>query len=228
MPGGTAAIREPWRMAVGCLAEYFGSNAFEKRVPFVEQLDHRHAETLLRMVERGVNTPKTSSCGRLFDAVAALTGICSTITYEAQAAIALEMCLEPGPADGYAFGLSDREMPWQIDCRPMFDGLLEDLVHGTPAGVISRRFHNGLAEVLCETARQLRGVTGLQRICLSGGCFQNAYLFESLVTRLAEARFAVFTHAEVPAGDGGLALGQALVAAHRADGARSKGQKGGN
>ena len=220
MPGGAAAIREPWRMAAGCLLEYFGREAFEKRVPFIEQLDGRQAETILRMVERGVNTPKTSSCGRLFDAVAALAGLGRSVTYEAQAAIALEMCFEPGPADGYAFHLSDGAMPRQIDCRPMFEALLEDLARGTSVGAISRRFHNGLAEVLCATAKRLWDETGLERVCLSGGCFQNAYLFETLAARLAAAGFAVFTHAEVPAGDGGLALGQALVAAHRADASR--------
>jgi hydrogenase maturation protein HypF len=226
MPGGTAAIREPWRMAAGCLIEYFGREAFEKRVPFIEQLDRRLAETILRMVERGVNTPKTSSCGRLFDAVAALAGLCRSVTYEAQAAIALEMCLEPGPPDGYSFHLSDVARPWLIDCRSMFEALLEDLACSTSVGAISRRFHNGLAEVLCETAKRLRNETGLERVCLSGGCFQNAYLFETLVARLTAAGFAVFTHAEVPAGDGGLALGQALVAAHRVEASRSKGDKG--
>jgi hydrogenase maturation protein HypF len=228
MPGGAAAIREPWRMAVGCLIELFGARAFEKRIPFMERLDRAHVEMLQRMVQRGLNTPKTSSCGRLFDAVAALAGICRTVTYEAQAAMALEMCLEPVacPAaaeagDAYPFGLQDASMPWKIDSQPMFEALLEDLERNTPVPIISRRFHDGLAEVLCQTALRLREHMGLRRVCLSGGCFQNAYLFEKLMVLLAAERFAVFTHAEVPAGDGGLSLGQAIVAARRAS-ARSK------
>jgi hydrogenase maturation protein HypF len=107
----------------------------------------------------------------------------------------------------------------------MFEALLDDMERSAPAALISRRFHDGLAEILCQTALRLREQLGLRRVCLSGGCFQNAYLLEKLASRLAAERFAVFTHAQVPAGDGGLSLGQAVVAARRAS-AGSKNQKG--
>jgi hydrogenase maturation protein HypF len=216
MPGGTAAIQEPWRMAASYLAQHFGERFLDLPIPFVRQLDRRSVEVLLRMIERGVNSPLTSSCGRLFDAVAALAGIRQTVTYEAQAAIELEMALA-GPADDSAYPLAVRAEGAEmlIDTQPLFEALVEDLRQGVSAGVISRRFHNGLVQVFSDLAELLRERTSLNRVCLSGGTFQNTYLLESLRARLEASRFEVFTHSEVPAGDGGLSLGQALVAAHR-------------
>ncbi|MGA2628714.1 MAG: carbamoyltransferase HypF [Terriglobia bacterium] len=216
MPGGTAAIQEPWRMAASYLAQHFGERFLDLPIPFVRQLDRRSVEVLLRMIERGVNSPLTSSCGRLFDAVAALAGIRQTVTYEAQAAIELEMALA-GPADDSAYPLAVRAEGAEmlIDTQPLFEALVEDLRQGVSAGVISRRFHNGLVQVFSDLAELLRERTSLNRVCLSGGTFQNTYLLESLRARLEASRFEVFTHSEVPAGDGGLSLGQALVAAYR-------------
>jgi hydrogenase maturation protein HypF len=216
MPGGAVAIQEPWRMAVSYLAEHFGRAFLDFRIPFVRQLEHRRVEVLLRMIERGVNSPLTSSCGRLFDAVAALAGIRQRVTYEAQAAIELEMAIAASDEDvAYPLALVPEGDGWVIDARPLFEVLVEDLREGVAAGVISRRFHNGLVEVFNRLACLLRERTGLDCVCLSGGTFQNAYLLEHLGARLGTSGFEVFTHAEVPAGDGGLSLGQAVVAAHR-------------
>ncbi len=275
MPGGAAAIHEPWRMAVSYLAQHFGRAFLDFRIPFVQRLDRRRVEVVLRMLDGRVNSPLTSSCGRLFDAVAALAGIRQRVNYEAQAAIELEMAIdETVDSDGaYPLGLeanpkienrkpkigSDSlpeasfEFPdssfdsihhlggrlprglgstvrwlalseaegspgtghWTIDTRPMFEALVGDLKEGVPPGIISRRFHNGLVELFTRLALLLRKRTGLNRVCLSGGTFQNVYLLEHLTARLQADGFEVFTHAEVPAGDGGLSLGQALVAAHR-------------
>ncbi len=215
MPGGAAAIREPWRMAVSCLAQHFGKEFFNWHIPFVAQLERSRTRKVLSMAERGINAPLTSSCGRLFDAVAALAGLRQTVNYEAQAAIELEMCMEPGAAgDAYPFALSDEQHPWQIETRPMFEALANDLRAGVSAGVISRRFHDGLVSIFTETALRLREREDLNRVCLSGGTFQNVYLLEQLSTALAARGFEVFTHSEVPAGDGGLSLGQVMVAAH--------------
>jgi len=216
MPGGASAIHEPWRMAVSYLAEHFGEAFLDYPLPFVQQLDRRRVAVLLRMLERGVNSPLTSSCGRLFDAVAALVGIRQRVTYEAQAAIELEMAIEASDEDvAYPLALVPEASGWRIDTRSLFEVLLKDLRGGVTAHAISRRFHNGLVEVFARLACLLRERTGLNRVCLSGGTFQNVYLLEHLQARLAQDGFEVFTHAEVPAGDGGLSLGQALVAAHR-------------
>jgi hydrogenase maturation protein HypF len=216
LPGGAAAIQEPWRMAVSYLAHHFGSAFLDFRLPFVEQLDRRQTAIILRMLERRVNSPLTSSCGRLFDAVAALLRIRQRVNYEAQAAIELEMAIGDAEEESaYPLQLKAEGSGWLIDTRPLFEALIGDLRQGLPAGVISQRFHNGLVEIFARLARQVRERTALNRVCLSGGAFQNVYLTERLVARLAADEFTVFTHSEVPAGDGGLSLGQALVAAHR-------------
>ena len=218
MPGGEAAVREPWRMAVAYLARHFGREFLERRLQLVEEIGRGRIETLLRMIERGANSPLTSSCGRLFDAVAAVIGIRSHVSYEAQAAIELEMAISDPDREVPPYPLRllrDRE-PWIIDTRPLFELLLDDVDAGAAQSVLSQRFHNGLIEILVQVAVLLREKHRLDRVCLSGGTFQNVYLFERLIRRLRDRSFEVFTHAEVPAGDGGLSLGQALVAAHRA------------
>ena len=216
MPGGAVAIHEPWRMAVSYLWQHFGEAFLDYPLRFVQQLDRRRIAVLLRMLERGVNSPLTSSCGRLFDAVAALVGIRQCVTYEAQAAIELEMAIADGGEEGaYPLALVPEGPEWLIDTRPLFEALVRELREAVPAGAISRRFHNSLVQVFVRIANLLREKTDLGRVCLSGGTFQNVYLLEHLQARLAQDGFEVFTHAEVPAGDGGLSLGQALVAAHR-------------
>jgi hydrogenase maturation protein HypF len=259
MPGGAAAITEPWRMAVSYLQKHFGDAFLELDIPFVRELDrgahdhallrkraqepdvgahrdaprhefarefdvgaHGHAPlqkqvtVLLRMLERGVNSPLTSSCGRLFDAVSALAGIRKRVNYEAQAAIELEAAIS-GETEGagYPFELRPDGSGWIIDTRALFAALVNDLKGGVPAGMVSRRFHEGFADVLVRVAKLIRDKTGVQNICLSGGSFQNVFLLEYLKRKLEADGLCVFTHSEVPCGDGGLSLGQALVAAHR-------------
>ena len=216
MPGGSAAIIEPQRMAISYLFQHFGREFWGLEIPFVRALDRPRTETLLRLIERGVNSPLTSSTGRLFDAVAAMAGVRERVNYEAQAAIELEAALEEtGGGNGYLFAIRDEGGAWIIETRPMFLSLAQDIREGVPTGVISFRFHLGLVDVLARTAELVLGRTGLDRVCLSGGSFQNCFLAEHLQARLEREGFQVFTHAEVPCGDGGISLGQALVAAHR-------------
>jgi hydrogenase maturation protein HypF len=216
MPGGSAAILEPRRMAISYLFHHFGRDFWGLDVPFTRRLDRGRTETLLRLMQSGINSPLTSSCGRLFDAVAALAGIREQVNYEAQAAIELEAALEERSEEkGFPCAIHEAGDGWVIDTRPLFLALVEDLREGSPAGRISARFHLGFVDVLVRTAELVRGRTGLDRVCLSGGSFQNVFLLEHLRDRLEAASFQVFTHAEVPCGDGGLSLGQALVAAHR-------------
>lgn len=216
MPGGEAAVREPWRMAVAYLDHHFGCEFLRWRVPFVEELDARDTDLLLQMIERGVNSPKTSSCGRLFDAVAALVGIRRSVNYEAQAAIELEMAIAVGAKqDAYPLNINPDNTPWIIDTKPMFEGILYDLQSGVLPSLISQRFHNGLVEAFARIAEMIRDTRAQNRVCLSGGTFHNICLLTHLQARLEQRGFQVFTHAEVPAGDGGLSLGQAMIAAHR-------------
>lgn len=215
LPGGAAAIREPWRMAVSYLAQTFGEDFLHLDIPFVRELEREKAELILRMIAQRINSPLTSSCGRLFDAVASLIGIRQKVSYEAQAAIELEMAARSSSDTGaYPLGFCRRDGCWQIDPSPLFDAIVEDLRQSVCTETISRRFHNGLVEVLVSLACLLRQESSINQICLSGGTFNNLLVFEHLVPKLESYGFEVFTHSEVPTGDGSLSLGQAFVAAH--------------
>jgi hydrogenase maturation protein HypF len=217
LPGGSAAIRQPWRMAASYLAHAFGDDFLGLDIPFVRGLGRAKGELILRMITRQVNSPLTSSCGRLFDGVAALIGIRQEVSYEAQAAIELEMSARSSAeTGGYPFLIRRHDKCWQIDTSTLFGAIVEDLRRNVCAETISRRFHNGLVEALVQLACLLREDSSINRICLSGGTFNNLLLFEASVEKLESRGFDVFTHSEVPAGDGGLSLGQAAVAAHSA------------
>ncbi len=222
LPGGAAAIREPWRMAVAYLARHFGREFLDRPIPFLSEIKRSNVELVLRMVERGIRSPLTSSCGRLFDAVAALAGIRLRVNYEAQAAIELEMAARQSrDAAAYPMGLVSEGGYWIIETRPLFEALLGDLDRNLQPETLSRRFHNGLIDVFARLARLLRDRSGLRRVCLSGGTFQNVCLQDGLRSALEADGFQVFTHADVPPGDGGLSLGQAVIAAHRSGSASS-------
>jgi hydrogenase maturation protein HypF len=214
LPGGSAAIREPWRMGVSYLAHTFGKDFLDLGIPFTNNIAQGKAETLLSMMERRVNSPLTSSCGRLFDGVAAVIGLREAVDYEAQAAMELESAAWAAPKDAgaYSFSLTRDGGFWQIGVRPLFEAIVDDLRKSTPVETISLRYHNGLAEILSRLAECLREEFSLHRVCLSGGTFQNSCLLSALVRKLKVNGFEVFTQATVPAGDGGLSLGQALVA----------------
>lgn len=213
LPGGAAAIHEPWRMALSYLHHHYGADLWNLDIPFLRSLDRKKSDLVLQMIDKKLNSPLTSSCGRLFDAVAALLGIRNTVSYEGQAAIQLENTMSAGQEDGAAYPLEISN--GLIKTKPLFDGLLHDLHSGLPPGTISRRFHNGLINAFVSIATQLRDQHSLDRVCLSGGTFQNLYLSENLTQKLESAGFQVFTQSEVPCNDGGLSLGQALIAAHQ-------------
>jgi hydrogenase maturation protein HypF len=214
MPGGTAAIREPWRMALSYLWQEFGNEAHHLGLPFLREIDKCSAQFVVHMLHKGVNAPLTSSCGRLFDAVAAIANVRSVVTYEAQAAIELETCLDrDATVQPYAMQLSDCGDHFEIGYSHLMRELVRDVLDAVPTSIISRKFHDGLAGVLVQTAMAVRENYRLNRICLSGGTFQNAWLAARLERLLRDQDFEVFTHSEVPCGDGGLSLGQAVIVA---------------
>jgi len=216
LPGGGAAIREPWRMAVSYLVQHYGKELNGLNLSFVQALDPRRLQIVLQMIDREIHSPRASSCGRLFDAVAALVGVRSSVNYEAQAAIEFEMAGHESTDEGsYPLDLLPDGSGWQIGTRSLFGALLRDLSAKSEVRDISRRFHRGLATLFAELAEKIRETSKLNRVCLSGGCFQNSLLFGMLLGALRERSFEVYFHTEVPAGDGGISLGQALIAAHR-------------
>jgi hydrogenase maturation protein HypF len=168
------------------------------------------------MLSKRIQTVETSSCGRLFDAVAAMLGIASEVTFEGHAAIALETAAarttgKQSLAEPYPFDIADGD-PMVLDLRATIRAIANDLARRTPAQEISARFHNTLAAAIVDVCCRIRSTDGLDRICLSGGTFQNLFLLERTVIELRRCSFAVFLHALVPANDGGIALGQAVIA----------------
>jgi hydrogenase maturation protein HypF len=163
------------------------------------------------MLTRRVQTVQTSSCGRLFDAVAAILGMGSEVTFEGQAAIALEMAADPGVTERYEFDLQQDE-PLVVDLRQTIATIVKEIARNRPAGEISARFHNTLSAAIVEVCCRIRNSDGLDRVCLSGGVFQNHLLLGLTATELRRRGFGVFLHAMVPANDGGISLGQAVIA----------------
>ena len=163
------------------------------------------------MLAKRINTVETSSCGRLFDAVASILGLRHEINFEGQAAIDLEMAARENFGASYPFDILAGE-PWEIDMRPAIRYLVEDLQHGDPVGAMAAKFHDTLAKVIGEVCRRLRTTDRLNKVCLSGGTFQNMLLLERAVAELRGSGFEVFLHAKVPPNDGGIALGQAVIA----------------
>jgi hydrogenase maturation protein HypF len=204
MPGGALAIHEPWRSLYAHLRAAnmrTDSHVFEARL----------ASVVDSMIDRGINAPLASSCGRLFDAVAAALGICrDRALYEGQSAVELETVVDPDDRGAYSFECEDTGALILIDPTPMWRALLADQVG---RAVKAARFHTGLAIAVVDVVGRLRGTTGFDTVALTGGVFQNKRLLEQVVGRLSPLGLRVLTHHKVPTGDGGLALGQAAVAA---------------
>jgi hydrogenase maturation protein HypF len=215
LPGGAKAIKEPWRMAVSYLRAAFGEEF--PRLPFLEGVEAEALRLLPQMMDKGLNSPLTSSCGRLFDAVAAICGLRSTVAYEGQAALELEQAMAWPPDGGpkpYPFGLVEGEDGLLLDFLPAVRQVARDVQKGVPVQEISLRFHLALVDALAGAAVRVRQESGVNEAALSGGCFQNRFLLSALSEALLGAGFnKVYTQAQVPSNDGGISLGQAVAAA---------------
>jgi hydrogenase maturation protein HypF len=212
MPGGEAAIREPWRMAVAALRTAFGRETDGLAAEILNIPDRERIAFISQMIDRGVNSPRTSSCGRLFDAVAALCGLRSRVEYEAQAAIELEMAVEESETGCYEDSTGQKDGDGPIDTAPLIRAVVTDRDRGTPVPRIAARFHNTLARIFLNAARAARDRHGIERVALSGGVFQNVRFLSLMIASLVDHRFEVLTHRQVPTNDGGLSLGQLVIA----------------
>ncbi|HXV20815.1 MAG TPA: carbamoyltransferase HypF, partial [Desulfuromonadales bacterium] len=209
------ATREPFRMALSCLHHAYGNDL--PPLPVVAAIPEPERRLLLQMIEKGVNSPLTSSCGRLFDAVAALCGLRDRVSYEGQAALELEMAIEgEGEAGYYPYDIEHAAAGYIFQPAATIRAIVDDLQGGVPVPAVSARFHNTLAYLVAETCLLVRADTGLARVALSGGVFQNRYLTGKCVSILKRGGFEVLTHSLVPPNDGGLALGQAVIAGWQA------------
>jgi hydrogenase maturation protein HypF len=210
LPGGDSAIRNPWRTAVG-YAEALGLSI--DSLPFMRSLNAKAVEITRAQVRKSLNAPRTSSMGRLFDAVASLIGIRNQVTYEAQAAMEMEaLCAGFLPeAESYPFELDGEN----IRVGEMFEAIIADVMKQTPASLIGAKFHRAICDMAVESSRRAREQSGIHEVALSGGVWQNQVLLQLTRTALLREGFVVFTHQQTPANDGGLALGQAAVANFR-------------
>ncbi len=209
MPGGAAAVRQPWRMAAVYLDLVHGGSGAAHPVA------RRHAERwgdVRRLAATGTHAPLTSSAGRLFDAVAAILGVRDEVTYEGQAAVELEQRADVSEDGGYRAAIRDGE-PFQVAGSDLVAAVVDDQAAGVPVPAIAMRFHRGVARAVVDGCERVRAETGRAAVALSGGVFQNCLLVDAVVAGLQAQGFRVLTHARVPANDGGISLGQAAVAA---------------
>ncbi|MCX8197914.1 MAG: carbamoyltransferase HypF [Candidatus Micrarchaeota archaeon] len=221
LPGGEKAVMEPRRSAIGLLHGIFGERLFENgSLAPVRSFTAAECRILKAMLGKRINSPLTSSAGRLFDAVSSITGMRQQAAFEGQAAMELEFALDGIETDAhYAFAIKQKsnggsQSALLVDWEPMVRQIISEAAHGAPVGDISAKFHNTLAEAIVEIARQ----AAEEKVVLSGGCFQNKYLTERTIKLLAENGFRPYWHQRVPPNDGGIALGQLVAASHMADG----------
>ncbi|MCB0118265.1 MAG: carbamoyltransferase HypF [Anaerolineales bacterium] len=209
LPGGDAAIKKPARTALALLWS-LGLD-WEENLASVKEFCAEDQVTLRVQLEKKINTPMTSSMGRLFDAVSALAGVRQKVNYEGQAAIEFEAMADSAEAGQYVFGVESG----QVRVRGVVEELVKDVMAGVPTSKISARFHNGLAESVREVVKRISGETLIKSVVLSGGVWQNITLLRRTLALLHDGNFIVYIHREVPTNDGGLSLGQAAIAASR-------------
>jgi hydrogenase maturation protein HypF len=217
LPGGEAAVRHPARMALGYLhgGEALGGPVLDVGLAraLTGRIGEREHRTVVRMVERGVNTPLASSAGRLFDAVAALLGLGDTVGYEGEAAVALEQAADGLRAEPLPWRLVRVGDLWVYDPAPTLAAVLERAEAGEPVGPVAAGFHGAVALALAAMVAEAVTATGVDTVCLSGGCFQNRLLLGATADALEDQGLRVLWNQSVPANDGGISYGQAAVAA---------------
>jgi hydrogenase maturation protein HypF len=212
MPGSTAAIKEPWRMAVSYLKDSFGKDFNNLNLPGLKEIESEKLTVVSEMITKGVNSPLTSSLGRLFDGVAAICGVRNQANFEGQAAMELEMLAVESDGLCYDYDWETADV-LRILPAPIIRGVVTDILNKVPIGEISARFHQTLIHLFANLCEVIRSDRGLNRVVLSGGCFQNSILLSGMLRVLQSNQFEVFTHEQVPTNDGGIAMGQAVVAA---------------
>jgi len=209
MPGGEAAVREPYRMAVSYLYDAYGSN-----LPNPTRLDRGKLKFLIQIIKKGINSPLTSSMGRFFDAVSSIIGICNVAQYDAQAAIELEKAISSSAskAKSYNFDIMNNKDIFIIIPSKIIKGIVKDLKDKVSVGIISLKFHNTICNMIKSVSILLRKKYKISKVCLSGGVFQNKYLTSHTAPLLEKEGFKVYLHKNVQTDDSNIALGQAVLA----------------
>ncbi|MBI1913103.1 MAG: carbamoyltransferase HypF [Deltaproteobacteria bacterium] len=214
LPGGDKAVKEPWRVALSYLMHTYNDENSDEVKLFLKRFESKESDIILKMIKGRINSPLTSSAGRLFDAIASIIGLRDRITFEAEAAIELEAIADNSVKESYPYAVENRE-PSEIDLRPLIMAIINDLKDGISLPTISGRFHNTIADIIKNIARKVRSRDKTNDVVLSGGVFQNNLLLQKTQELLEAEGFKVWTHGQVPSNDGGIALGQAIVAWER-------------
>jgi hydrogenase maturation protein HypF len=210
LPGGDLAIQEPWRIAVSYLYKFFERDFLDYGLPFLKNINPDQTDNLFKAIDNHINCPLSCGAGRLFDAVSVLTGLCIRPSFEAEAPMRLEDAASDHITASYPYIMSE-----VIDFSEMFYNIIQDLAQKTDPGIISARFHNTLTEIIVSGAERISRSTGIRKVVLSGGTFQNRYLLTRTENLLASRGLEVFCNCSVPCNDGGISLGQLAVAAKR-------------
>lgn len=207
-PGGDAAVKEPWRMALSYIHKACSGDILSSKSPLLKRVGEDKVFAVKQMIEKGINCPPTSSMGRLFDGVSSLLGICDTSGYEAEAAILLEKAAKKTERRAYSFDIKNGE----VMVTPFIRAILEDVNKGVSSGVIAAKFHNTIGEMVLHVSRIISGMTGVNKVLISGGCFQNRYLTDYLEKRFEASELNLYRHKDFPTTDLGISIGQAVVA----------------
>ncbi|MFH1553073.1 MAG: carbamoyltransferase HypF, partial [Candidatus Omnitrophota bacterium] len=206
MPGGDKAVSEPWRMLLSIMGE--------EGADFIKDVPEKEKSLVLTMIEKDINSPLTSSAGRLFDAAAALLGICTYASYEAEGPIKLESMCDGIERGSYGFAVLKGDESYVIDTKGLFLGMARDINKGKAKNIIAARFHNSMSEIIVKTVKKVARRSGTKSVALSGGVFQNRFLKKKAARDLERSGFKVFLNSTVPANDLNIALGQYNVASH--------------
>jgi hydrogenase maturation protein HypF len=210
LPGGDAATKEPWKITVSWLYNIYGNDFLNFNLPFLKNISEEKISWIIKAIDKKINCPLTSGSGRLFDSVSALLGLCNYSTFEAEAPMRLENIAAKNESRNYSYKLSRI-----IDFSKMFTEIIQDLKREVEPEKISAKFHNTISETIINGVKKISKNTGLKKVILSGGTFQNRYLSERTENKLVDFGFQVFTNNLVPCNDGGISLGQLAIAAKR-------------
>jgi hydrogenase maturation protein HypF len=211
LPGGDKAVLEPWRSGTSYLYKCFGPDLLQLEIPFIKNLEANKIKLVLQAIDKKINTPLSCSAGRLFDAFAAISGICLNPTFYAEAPMRLESVIDWNCKETYSFTLHDNI----ISFDSMWQEVVQDIKENKPKEILSAKFHNTIIQVIFKTCKYLRNQTGINIIALSGGTFQNKYLIEKTEKLLSENMFTVISNRQFPSNDGGIAIGQMYIAAKK-------------
>ena len=216
MPGGDKAIKEPYRMAISYLYQTFGDNLMDLALPFLYQMDSKKLSAILETLKKRINSPLTSSAGRLFESIAAMVGVRNKNTFEGQAAIELEYLastiFQKKNSKVYPYVINNIASHYQIDVTPMIKQIVQEIINQKSSAEIAFAFHITMTRIAVDVCRKIREKCGINSVVLSGGVFQNRLLLSLLMEKLGEQGFDYYIQKKVPANDGGISLGQAAVA----------------